>query len=236
MSEEGPAIGIDLGTTTSCVAVYHQGKVEIIPNDQGNKTTPSCVAFTSSECLVGEAAKKIMSENPTNTIYDIKRVIGVGCENTNFQADMKIWPFEVVNSQSMFFLNIYISSLIKLIFFLAKPNPWFAKGGKPKVRVDFKGEKKTFFPEEIASMILVKMKEVAEAHLGQKVTKAVISVPACFNDSQRRAVKDAGTIAGLDVLGIINETSAAAVAYAFHEKVCLFRFFFLIKFLTKLII
>ena len=184
-----PAIGIDLGTTYSCVGVFQHGKVEIIANDQGNRTTPSYVAFTDTERLIGDAAKNQVAMNPSNTVFDAKRMIGRKFEDATIQADMKHWSFNVV-----------------------------PEGGKPKIQVDYKGETKTFFPEEISSMVLTKMKETAEAYLGKTVNNAVVTVPAYFNDSQRQATKDAGTIAGLNVMRIINEPTAAAIAYGLDKK------------------
>uniref|UniRef100_A0A0K0EHA6 Heat shock protein 70 n=1 Tax=Strongyloides stercoralis TaxID=6248 RepID=A0A0K0EHA6_STRER len=184
------AVGIDLGTTYSCVGVFQHGKVEIIANDQGNRTTPSYVAFTDSERLIGDAAKNQVAMNPQNSVFDAKRLIGRKFDDSAVQADMKHWPFKVIS----------------------------ADGGRPKVQVEFKGEVKTFFPEEISSMVLTKMKETAEAYLGQTVTDAVVTVPAYFNDSQRQATKDAGAIAGLNVLRIINEPTAAAIAYGLDKK------------------
>uniref|UniRef100_A0A098LZI3 Heat shock 70 kDa-like protein n=1 Tax=Hypsiglena sp. JMG-2014 TaxID=1550645 RepID=A0A098LZI3_9SAUR len=189
MSGKAPAIGIDLGTTYSCVGVFQHGKVEIIANDQGNRTTPSYVAFTDTERLIGDAAKNQVAMNPNNTIFDAKRLIGRKFDDPTVQSDMKHWPFRVVS-----------------------------EAGKPKVQVEYKAEMKTFFPEEISSMVLTKMKEIAEAYLGRKVQSAVITVPAYFNDSQRQATKDAGTITGLNVLRIINEPTAAAIAYGLDKK------------------
>ena len=183
------AIGIDLGTTYSAVGVDQNGRVEIIANDQGNRTTPSYVAFTDSERLIGDAAKNQAAMNPKNTAYDAKRLIGRKYDDPVAQDDMKLWPFDVVSDNN-----------------------------KPKIKVNYKGEDATFYPEEISAMVLTKMKETAEAYLGEPVTDAVVTVPAYFGDSQRQATKDAGMIAGLNVLRIINEPTAAAVAYGLDNK------------------
>jgi len=183
------AIGIDLGTTYSAVGVFQNGKVEIIANDQGNRTTPSYASFTETERLVGDGAKNIAASNPLNTVYDAKRLIGRKFNEPVVQTDMKLWPFTVKEGN----------------------------GGKPVIEVDFKNEKLKLQPEEVSAMILGKMKETAEAYLGHPVKKAVVTVPAYFNDSQRQATKDAGTIAGLEVLRIINEPTAAAIAYGLDK-------------------
>jgi heat shock protein 5 len=183
------AIGIDLGTTYSCVGVWQNDRVEIIANDQGNRTTPSYVAFTDTERLIGDAAKNQAALNPENTIFDVKRLIGRTIDDKHVQKDMTLLPYRIID-----------------------------KEGRPYISVIVKGEKKNFSPEEISAMILVKMKEVAEAYLGKKVDNAVVTVPAYFNDAQRQATKDAGTIAGLNVLRIINEPTAAAIAYGLDKK------------------
>uniref|UniRef100_A0A7S0UIQ1 Heat shock protein 70 n=1 Tax=Polytomella parva TaxID=51329 RepID=A0A7S0UIQ1_9CHLO len=192
MPSEAPAIGIDLGTTYSCVGVWQHDRVEIIANDQGNRTTPSYVAFTDSERLVGDAAKNQVAMNPRNTVFDAKRLIGRKFSDSIVQDDAKHWPFTVRAGPS----------------------------DKPLIEVDYKGERKSFSPEEISSMVLVKMKETAQDFVGKdkSIKKAVITVPAYFNDSQRQATKDAGTIAGLEVLRIINEPTAAAIAYGLDKK------------------
>ena len=189
MAFEG-GVGIDLGTTYSCVGVWQNERVEIIANDQGNRTTPSYVAFNNEERLIGDAAKNQASANPTNTVFDAKRLIGRKFSDKTVKEDMAHWPFKVVSSGS---------------------------DEKPLIQVQFHGETKTFSAEEISSMILIKMKEVAESYLGKEVQKAVVTVPAYFNDSQRQATKDAGAIAGLDVLRIINEPTAAAIAYGLDK-------------------
>ena len=167
-------------TTHSCVGVYKNGGVEIIANDQGNRTTPSYVAFSGNERLVGDSAKNQVNSNPTNTVFDAKRLIGRKYNDSSVQEDMKHFPFKIANNN------------------------------ETAIQVDYLGETKTFHPEEISAMILTKMKEIAEGYLGTEVTDAVVTVPAYFNDAQRQATKDVGTIAGLNVLRIINEPTAAA--------------------------
>ncbi|RCK54892.1 glucose-regulated [Candida viswanathii] len=184
----GTVIGIDLGTTYSCVGVMKNGKVEILANDQGNRITPSYVSFNGDERLVGDAAKNQASSNVNNTVFDIKRLIGLKYNDDTVQKEIKHLPFKIEN-----------------------------KGNKPVVKVEFNGEEKTFSPEEISSMVLGKMKSIAEDYLGKKVTHAVVTVPAYFNDAQRQATKDAGTIAGLNVLRIVNEPTAAAIAYGLDK-------------------
>jgi len=184
------AIGIDLGTTYSCVALLINNQVEIIPNDQGNRVTPSYVAFTDTERLVGDAAKNQVAMNPENTVYDAKRLIGRKFSDETVQADMKHWPFKVIRGD----------------------------GDKPMIQVQFKGERKVFAPEEISAMVLQHMKQIAEQYYGKKINDAVVTVPAYFNDSQRQATKDAGSIAGLNVIRIINEPTAAAIAYGLDKK------------------
>jgi len=184
------AVGIDLGTTYSCVGVWKHEGVDIIANDQGNRTTPSYVAFTDTERLIGDAAKNQVARNPENTVFDAKRLIGRKFTDPVVQADIKLWPFKVIAGAE----------------------------GKPMIVVSSQGQEKRFHPEEISSMVLLKMKETADAYLGSKVDDAVITVPAYFNDSQRQATKDAGTIAGINVLRIINEPTAAAIAYGLDKK------------------
>ncbi|KAL0076123.1 heat shock 70 kDa protein [Phycomyces blakesleeanus] len=184
----GTVIGIDLGTTYSCVGVLKNGRVDIIANDQGHRITPSYVAFTDDERLIGDAAKNQYAANPERTVFDAKRLIGRRYKDKDVQSDMKHFPFKIVN-----------------------------KNGAPNIKVDVKNEEKVFTPEEISGMILTKMKETAEAYLGKPVTHAVVTVPAYFNDAQRQATKDAGTIAGLNILRIINEPTAAAIAYGLDK-------------------
>ncbi|KAF8549386.1 heat shock cognate 70 [Imleria badia] len=182
------AIGIDLGTTYSCVGVWQNDRVEIIPNDQGNRTTPSCVSFSETERLIGDAARNQAAMHPQNTVFNAKRLIGRKYDDAEVQSDIKNFPFKVIN-----------------------------KAGRPYIAVKYRGETKEFSPENISSMVLLKMKETAESYLGYTVTNAVITVPAHFNDSQRQATKDAGTISGLNVLRTINEPTAAAVAYGLDK-------------------
>jgi heat shock protein 1/8 len=183
------AIGIDLGTTYSCVGVVRNGNVEIIANDQGNRTTPSYVAFTDTERMIGESAKNQSAMNSTNTVFDSKRLIGRKYSEQTVQSDIKNFTYSVINEND-----------------------------KPVISLCYKNETKTFKPEEISAMILLKMKETAEKYIGDTVTDAVITVPAYFNDSQRQATKDAGAIAGLNVLRIINEPTASAIAYGLDNK------------------
>ena len=183
------AIGIDLGTTYSCVGWWKENRCEIIANDQGNRTTPSYVAFTNTERLIGDGAKNQSSMNPENTVYDAKRLIGRKFDDPVIQNEINNFPFDVVSDNN-----------------------------KPKIKVNYKGEVKTYHPEEISSMVLTKMKEIAESYIGHDVVDAVITVPAYFNDSQRQATKDAGQISGLNVLRVINEPTAAAIAYGLDKK------------------
>merc|ERR1711871_1353954 len=185
----GTVIGIDLGTTYSCVGVYKNGRVEIVPNDQGNRITPSYVAFDGDERFIGDAAKNQAAINPTNTVFDVKRLIGREFKDDTVQKDIKLLPYDIKD-----------------------------KGGKPYVEVEVKGSRKQYSPEEISAMILGKMKEIAESFLGKKIGNAVVTVPAYFNDAQRQATKDAGTISSLNVMRIINEPTAAAIAYGLDKK------------------
>ena len=188
---KAPAIGIDLGTTYSCVGVWQNGKVDIIPNDMGERTTPSYVAFTDTERLVGDAAKNQITRNPTNTVFDAKRLIGRKFEDREVQEDIKLWPFKVVKDP---------------------------KSDRPQVQITYQKQEKKFFAEEISAMVLQKLKQTATDFLGKEVKDAIVTVPAYFNDSQRQATKDAGTISGLNVLRIINEPTAAAIAYGLDKQ------------------
>jgi len=188
---KAPAIGIDLGTTYSCVGVWQNGKVDIIPNDMGERTTPSYVAFTDTERLVGDAAKNQITRNPTNTVFDAKRLIGRKFEEREVQEDIKLWPFKVIKD---------------------------AKSDRPQIVITYQKQEKKFFAEEISAMVLQKLKKTAEDFLGKDVKDAIVTVPAYFNDSQRQATKDAGTISGLNVLRIINEPTAAAIAYGLDKQ------------------
>jgi L1 cell adhesion molecule like protein len=184
------AIGIDLGTLYSCVGVFQNGRVEIIADEQGYRTTSSCVAFNTRERLIGHSAKNQMSINPENTIFNVKRLMGRTFDDATVQVDIKHWPFKVINDN-----------------------------GKPKVQIQYRNEIKLFTPEEISSMILAKMIAIAENYLNKKVSDVVISVPSCFNDSQRQATINAGTIAGLNVLRITNAPTSAAFAYSLNRKI-----------------
>ena len=188
---KAPAIGIDLGTTYSCVGVWQNGKVDIIPNDMGERTTPSYVAFTDTERLVGDAAKNQITRNPTNTVFDAKRLIGRKYEEREVQDDMKLWPFKIVKDP---------------------------KSDRPQVQITYQKQEEKFFAEEISAMVLQKLKQTASDFLGKEVKDAIVTVPAYFNDSQRQATKDAGTISGLNVLRIINEPTAAAIAYGLDKQ------------------
>ncbi|KAK9913507.1 hypothetical protein M0R45_037321 [Rubus argutus] len=194
MAGQGHAIGIDLGTTYSCVAVWQHDHIEIIANDQGNRTTPSYVAFTDTEKIAGDTAFNQVMRNPTNSIFDAKRLIGKKFSDASVQSDMKLWPFKVIEGPA----------------------------DKPMIVVNHEGEEKQFAAEEISSIVLGKMREIAEAYLGSTVKNAVITVPANFNDSQRQATKIAGATAGLNVLRIINEPTAAAIAYGIDKKAGLY--------------
>ena len=187
---ECPIIGIDLGTTYSCVGIFKNGQVEVIPNELGNRITPSVVSFTDEERLIGEAAKNQATVNPTRTLYDVKRLIGRRYSDKTIQYDKKYLPFEIVD-----------------------------KDTKPYIKVpDVKGETKVFAPEEISAMVLTKMKEIAESYSGKKIKNAIVTVPAYFDNSQRQSTKDAGIISGLNVVRVLNEPTAAAIAYGLDEK------------------
>jgi heat shock 70kDa protein 1/2/6/8 len=188
MSKKSIAVGIDLGTSMSCVGIYRDSKVEIIANDQGNRITPSMVTFTAEERLIGDPARTLAASNAKNTVYDAKRLIGRNYNDKSI-SDKKHFSYNIID-----------------------------KNNKPIIEVDYKNETKHFTPEEISSMVLHKMKEIAESYLGDKVSDVVITVPAYFNDAQRQATKDAGAIAGLNVLRIINEPTAAAIAYGLDKK------------------
>lgn len=179
---------LDLGTTYSCISVWLNDKVEIVPNSLGNRTTPSWVSFTDTEILVGDAGKNNSSLNPQNTVFDVKRLIGRNYNDESVQEDIKHWPFKVINDN-----------------------------GRPKIQVQYKGETKTYYPEEISAMVISYMKECAETYLNEKITDMIITVPAYFNDSQRQATKDAGTIAGVNIMRIINEPTSAALAYGLND-------------------
>ncbi|XP_062174129.1 heat shock cognate 70 kDa protein-like isoform X2 [Alnus glutinosa] len=187
---EGPAIGIDLGTTYSCVAVWQHNRVEIIANDQGNRTTPSQVAFTDRGRLVGEAAKNQVTSNAVNSIFDAKRLIGRRFSDSLVQKDIKLWPFKVIESSA----------------------------DKPLIAITYRGEEKRFDAEEISSMVIRKMRRIAEAYLGRTVKNAIITIPANFNDSQRKATMNAGKIAGLNVMRILNEPTAVAIGYGLDKR------------------
>ncbi len=191
MSTSKVSIGIDLGTTYSCVGCWLNGKVEIIPNDMGERTTPSYVAFTDEERLVGDAAKHQITKNPNNTVFDAKRLIGRKYSDPTVQEDMKLWPFKVIKEEN---------------------------GDRPQVVVTFQKQTKRFYAEEISAIVLQKMRKIAEDYVGHKIEDAIVTVPAYFNDSQRQATKDAGKIAGINVLRIINEPTAAAIAYGLDKK------------------
>jgi heat shock protein 1/8 len=184
----GISVGIDLGTTYSCIAVWQNDRVEVIANDQGQRTTPSYVAFTDNERLIGDSAKNQVAMNPENTVFDAKRMIGR--KYNEIKSDLKHWPFKVYSGEYE----------------------------KPVIEVNYLNEVKKFSPEEISSMVLIKMKDIAEKYLGQKVENAVITVPAYFNDQQRQSTKDAGVIAGLNILRIINEPTSAILAYGLEKK------------------
>jgi molecular chaperone DnaK (HSP70) len=203
------AIGIDLGTTYSCVAVWKNNRVEIIANDQGNRTTPSFVAFTDTERLVGDGAKNQVASNTKNTLFDVKRLIGRKFSDRGVQEDIKHMPFKVFTK----------GDAVSPTGDTASDKTTVLRDDKPYIEVDYMNEKKVFAPEEISAMVLKKMKETAEEYLGTPVKNAVITVPAYFNDSQRQSTKDAGVIAGLNVLRIINEPTASALAFGLDKKI-----------------
>lgn len=184
-----PIIGIDLGTTYSCVGIFKNSQVEVIPNELGNRITPSVVSFTDQERLIGEAAKNQASMNPSRTVYDVKRLIGRRYSDTTVQYDKKYLPYEIVD-----------------------------KEGKPYISITSNNENKVYAPEEISAMILTKMKEIAESYSGKKIKNAIVTVPAYFNDAQRQATKDSGIIAGLNVVRVLNEPTAAAIAYGLDKQ------------------
>lgn len=184
------AIGCDLGTSMTCIGVWKNGRVDIIANDQGNRITPSYAAFTETERLIGDGAKNQAAMNPLSTVYDVKRLIGRKFSDQIVQNDMKLWPFKVIDDGN----------------------------DRPQIVVNFKGEEKKMYAEEVSAMILTKMKETAETYLGEDVKDIIITCPAYFNDAQRQATKDAGAIAGLNVIRIINEPTAAAIAYGLDNK------------------
>ncbi len=187
---ECPIIGIDLGTTYSCVGIFKNGQVQVIPNELGNRITPSVVSFTDEERLIGEAAKNQATVNPTRTLYDVKRLIGRRYGDKTVQYDKKYLPYDIID-----------------------------KEGRPYISVpNVNGETKKYAPEEISAMVLVKMKEIAESYTGKKIKNAIVTVPAYFDNSQRQATKDAGIIAGLNVVRVLNEPTAAAIAYGLDEK------------------
>ena len=188
--KQGLAVGIDLGTTYSAVGIYQNDKMEIITNDQGNRTTPSYVAFTESERLIGDGAKNQINNNSQNTVYDAKRLLGRNFDDKSVQSDMRLLSYDVEKGDN----------------------------NKPMISVNYKNEKKLLSAEEISAMILGKMKDIASSYIGEDIVNAVITVPAYFNDAQRQATKDAGMIAGLNVLRIINEPTAAAMAYGLEKK------------------
>jgi heat shock protein 1/8 len=190
-AKKAPVIGIDLGTTYSCVGVWQNDRVEIIASESGARTVPSMVSFTESERLIGDSAQSAAAQNPSSTVFDAKRMIGREFTDPLLQSDMKHFPYDVINDGR----------------------------GRPQIVVDTKDGQKKFYPEEISAMVLGKMKNIAENYLGETVKDAVVTVPAYFNDAQRQATRDAGTIAGLNVLRIINEPTAAALAYGLDKKV-----------------